>query len=246
MKIVVLVLASHNNKIYENARLIWKSYSKLNPDIKVFFVYGSSGLLISDLDEYDLVFPAITENYNPGMLLKTVEAFEYILNNFEFNFLVRTNLSTFWDFNNLIDHCNSLPSIGCYSGDGPLTTKGYDKNGYYLSGIDTIITPEIVWSMVINRNRLNYKIAEDSMMGLFINKHLNVPFLSNRITYLESIIEKNNILLDSNTSIPLTDIIKSSVIKGVDHYRVKSRFNRQHIDFEIYISLLQSIYNISL
>ena len=47
---VILILASNNSKNYNNCRKIWKTYMKLDPLIKVFFVYGQ---LSTQLDDYD-------------------------------------------------------------------------------------------------------------------------------------------------------------------------------------------------
>lgn len=233
----MLVLASDNHPLYNNARRVWKKYMYLDPTIKVYFVYGQLRGPLEDFDPLtDLVYPDIIESY-PVLIEKTIRAMEHIDSEVTYDYFIRTNLSTFWDFKNLHIHLNELPVFGCYSGDGPL--PGYTKYGWYLSGTDTIVTPEMIKSMIQNKNLIDYCMIEDAAMGKFFHGHLRAPMLPNRICFFEDIIS-----IDENQKI--NDRITHAIQTNKDHYRVKTqKNNRAEIDLHIYNHLLKRIYNIT-
>lgn len=235
-RVIMLVLASNNNDIYKNCRKVWKKYMNIDPEIKVFFTYGKQ-TPESPLEEYDektdLISEDVEESY-PVYIHKTMNAFMHIHANYTYDYLVRTNLTTFWDFENLHKHLDILPKTECYSGDGPLNVMGYDVNGTYLSGVDTIVTYNMIQSIVTNKELVDYNIVEDHAMGKYFSGILKVPMLPNRICFFEDIIPKDDIL----------PRIKNSKINNIDHYIVKSIVNREENDLYVYKQLLNTIYNI--
>jgi hypothetical protein len=237
---VILVLASNNNSTYNNFKKIWKSYMKIDPSIKVFFVYGKLTEPLEDYDQTcDIVFPNIEEHY-PVYIKKTIEAMKIIHSNISYDYFVRTNLSTIWDFGKLHLHLKELPLRNCYSGDGPLDGFGYNPNGYYLSGVDTIVTSEMIHAIISNEHLVDFNLVEDAAMGKFFNGLLGAPMLPNRICFFEDIVSVNEIgKIDTR--------IDEAIQNNKDHYRIKTlRGNRAEIDFFIAKHLLQKIYNIYL
>jgi hypothetical protein len=209
---------------------------KVDPKIKVYFVYGQLQKPLEDFDPItDLVYHDIVESY-PVLIEKTVRAIEHIDKQVTYDYFIRTNLSTFWDFKQLHLHLNELPVFGCYSGDGPL--PGYTKQGWYLSGTDTIVTPEMIKTMLQNKHLLDYQLVEDAAMGKFFHGILRAPMLPNRICFFEDIVN-----IDENEKIEqrITDAIRNQK----DHYRVKTQTHlREAIDLHIYKHLLNRIYGI--
>jgi len=123
---IILILASNNNNIYKNCRKIWKAYMNVDPTIKVCFVYGKlpTNDILEDFDEKsDFIFSDIKEEDFPFIIEKTIRAMQLIDAKLSYDFFIRTNLSTFWDFKKLHLHLNDLPTKNCYSGDGP-----FDEN----------------------------------------------------------------------------------------------------------------------
>jgi len=238
---IILIFASNNNNIYINCRKIWKTYMNLDPTIKVYFVYGQLQVndILYDFDEKsDFIFSDINEQDFPFVIEKTIKAMQLIHENVSYDYFIRTNLSTFWDFNKLHLQLNELPTKNCYSGDGPL--PGYKSSGYYLSGTDTIVTPDMISSIINNKHLIDYNSVEDAAMGKYFNGILGAPMLPNRICFFEDINSINEI-----------DKIQNRIIDAINnnknHYRVKTLYgNREEIDFCIYKQLLLNIYNINL
>lgn len=229
-RVIILVLSSHLNSLVKNNRKVWHRYMHLYHDIKVFLVYGNS--FQGERLESDLVFMDVEENYNPGMLNKTLLAMEYIDQHYTYDFFLRTNIGTFWDFKMLKEHLDTLPASNCYSGDGPFENA-------YLSGTDTLVNGYMVKEFLKHRDELNYGIAEDKAMGIIFHGHIGAPFLKSRIFFME-----NFVLPDEQ---PIVDKIHEGMRQKADHYRVKNHHgDRNVVDIACYICLCKEIYSLNI
>lgn len=228
---VVLVLASHQSELYRNCRRVWLQYYTREPSIKVFFVYGQGSLPYSERTSADLVYEDIPETYNPGMILKTHRAIQEINAQYEYDFFIRTNLSTFWDFVALLEHLDTLPDTLCYSGHGP---HGGDT---YLSGTDTIVNDYMARQFGEYKN-VNLNAPEDQAMGFFFHGVMGAPFLPSRIHFVET----------QKTEEELESVIDKGMASAVDHYRVKHNVaaDRERIDWMAYKMLLKKIYDVDI
>lgn len=228
---VVLVLASHNTAHYAYCRNVWLQYYKKENTIKVFFVYGRNGLPVDQrIKETDIVCDDIEENYNPGMILKTQKAMRWIDENYTFDFFIRTNLSTFWDWNRLIPHLSSMPTKNLYGGF-------YIESGcgIYNSGTDTIVNGYMIKEFVKHSPSLSQ--PEDRAMGGIFHDILGGQFYSTKIWWLET--------FDSEAELEYQ--IQEAIKNDTDHYRVKyikNEHKRPTIDRIAYQLLLKRIYNI--
>lgn len=234
-RVVILVLACNlpNNKLYRN---VWKQYMFRDNRFKVLFIYGKSDTVLTDYNEdYDI----IAKNSNESIMIdKVLEAFKIIEKRYTYDYLIRTNISTFWDFDKLHKHLDSLPTNNCYSGDGPLGHSGYDPNGYYLSGSDTIVTPDMIASINNNNDKVVRNIVDDQSMGLYFNGVFGAPMLPNRICFFEDIKNTDQIELIQRR-------IDHAILNDKDHYRVKNLNGvREELDACVYKELLNKIYNI--
>lgn len=240
-KAILLVLASEDidasifkrilpewRPLFPFMRQVYQSYMDINPDIKVLFVYGSSGITN---EEYDIVYPDIPENYYPGMIHKTMRAFEYIENNYEYEYIIRTNLSTFWDLNKLSKRLDQLPKSNCLTGT-PVNINGYS----YTSGFDMVISRDIIRKIIPHSEEIvNYKVwldMEDLALCTGIEKHTGIKWNDYNTTN-----KAMSLTLDE-----YDDRKRRADEKGIDHYRVKTRMDRSQ-DKIILQKLLKDIYD---
>ena len=111
VRAVVLILAS-NEILYQQARYIWKKYMYLDPQIKVFFVYGKLLNSLVDQDENDLIFNDLQENYQNMIELTRVLSKKYkYINNVRNSHDVVCYLMILMNYNvakNLITHKNGI------------------------------------------------------------------------------------------------------------------------------------------
>lgn len=168
--IVVLIIASDDPVYKEMKRISMQYYSRFADRIKFFYLYCKPE---SESNETDLCFSDYDESLYPGIFYKTAKAIQYIENNFDYELLVRTNLSTFWNMNNLLSHMQIL--IDSYSdagyAGGPLRTF-YIKNDFidsdftFIDGYGIILAKDVVNNIfVINDPFANnyYKSANDDL-----------------------------------------------------------------------------------
>ena len=79
----------------------------------------------------------------------------------------RKNISTFWNHSKLGEFLKTLPKTKCYAGDGPLTNLGYSDDGHYLSVVDTIVSTDMVKSIIVYKNTLDMIFQRMKPWGLF-------------------------------------------------------------------------------
>ena len=226
IRTIILIIASNDKPIFENGRKIWKKYMNVNPNIKVFFVYGKLEKPLLDVNtEHDLIYPEIEENY-PLLIKKNMEAMKYIQSTYDYTYLIRTNLSTFWDFFNLEKHLSVLPTQNCYSGTFYPT---------FISGTDIILSKDNVSKLLDNEKLINEQLPDDVAIGNVLKEKLNVD-MTNKSDLMYWFPENSDEI-----------VIQENIYKARDnncsHYRVYTQ-NREQLDLLIYKNLLKIIYNI--
>ena len=80
---------------------IWRKYMNNHSNIKSYFIKNKIDInedIIVNQEE-NTIYVKNNENLIPGILQKTIKSFEYCLQNFEFDYIYRTNLSSFIDLN---------------------------------------------------------------------------------------------------------------------------------------------------
>ena len=237
-KIILLVLA-HENEDYNKFKSVWLKYiNKFENDVKVYFVYGNSTFDLNS--NHDLVFHNIQENYKDGLILKTVEALEYINKNWNYDYVVRTNISSFWDLNNLLLYTDSFSKENFYG--GPLRTKFPS----FIRGEAIIFSRDVSLKVCENKKLLNLEHAEDRSFFNLVSKNLNI--------IPTDLIKKTVYIVDEISSNFNTEEISYKIdhlSKEKDkpyHYRIKhikhTYRNRFNVDVSIMKYLCNKIYGI--
>jgi hypothetical protein len=112
-----------------------------------------------------------------AILKKTVEAMKYILKTHdgEFDFLVRTNISTFINIELLTNFLSQVPPLKYYGG-GHVLKCNWGKDGrmygvYYSQGTGIIFSKDIVEDMCKYDDRFEYDIIDDVSIGRYIRRY---------------------------------------------------------------------------
>jgi hypothetical protein len=181
----------------------WVDYSDNNKNSIYYFYYKD-----------DISAPYIKDNkyiYLPGKenldncTKKTVDAFKYVLENFEFTYIYRTNISSYINKRLLDAYINTLYNTNIYG--GVINNK---DDIAYASGSGFIISKDLVKLLVDNEDKIDYSIVDDMSIGKFLNKQNNISIIP----------------------IPRIDIINDNGLKRVNntninnafHYRLKSYY----------------------
>ena len=232
---ILLVLASDTGPIYTFFKKVYESYMDVNPNIKVFFVYA--GKVSFTPNDHDLIYPEVKESpIQPHSTTKVINAMEYIDNNYSYDFLIRTNLSTFWDFDSLLKRLDTLPTAFCLSGRlGGLPPP-------FVTGIGMIISQDIIPEIIKHKELVNISwdkqyIPEDRLISEFFTNYLKVQIVpANNAYFIE------NLTTPDINDIMLAAITKAKILKR-DHFRVKNLVDRISIDTAVMKILLKEFYN---
>lgn len=257
-KIIILVIAI-DSVFYNEFKKIWKKYCHTYSNIKVFFIYNNdqrrSGLddpahgLITypsieyNKDEYDIIYKQYEEIRSPCIYLKTIRAMEYIEDNYDYDFLIRTTLSTFWNFDavNRFFEQTTLSDTKC---NGVIQYR--PKIPPFIQGYGIILTRGAVKTMIENQDTIkshNPYMADDKVISWFFRKHLDG---------LHNIDEKNLLTLEHNGDKTLDsevsfNYLKNNNIGDVMYFRIKharKNYKERTPDIEMHKYLCSRIYNV--
>lgn len=175
MRVIVGILASHN-EIYDEFKKIWieniKTITK-NDNFSFYFIYGGENEYINDNGKWIDLYYNIQETI-PNMLRKSCRFFEYVNNKYDGDFyILRTNLSTLFDFEKLYKWITKLPTNYFFGGS---LIDGYSGSLTKISGTNMIFSTEILKFLIKNQDRFIYNQNEDVVLSHMIILNL-YPFL---------------------------------------------------------------------
>jgi hypothetical protein len=215
--IIMLVIASRGYKydnLINNYWLKFINYSKVhNYNIKIFLIFGNN-VVTDDLkiaDEDKLILN-VQDNYIPGILNKTIEAFKLINTMYTYKHIIRTNLSSFFIIDNVIRISNELKNTNIYAG-----VNGHYKGISYISGAGIWLSKDNIEYIINNCLSLDTKIIDDVSIGkLLINKKKSKLNRYN-LTTDDEIYDKTKLI---------NDIINNN------HYHIRIKSNKIQLDIE--------------
>jgi hypothetical protein len=216
-QIILIVIANDTNDYYcEMIKKYWIpfiNYIKQHKlSIKVFLLFGQKIKNIQ-IDSDDIIIANTGEGWRPYILKKTIFAFEHIYKNYNFKHLIRTNLSSFFISNKLLELSHNLKEKNIYT--------GRDGNRF-ASGAAFWLSKDILLYVIENKNKLNYNISDDVAIGhLLFNK-----FYTNIITSRQDISERNNY---NN----LLNKIDLNILKSYDSYHIRIKSINRYNDAKI-------------
>ena len=110
----MLVISSHNEPVYQDHKRVWRTYMKSHPDIECYFIEYLPTTFIPLLTS-DTLYLRGTESYK-NITRKTLQSFEYFLQRKQYDYVIRTNLSSVWKFPKLVDFLQTAPKTKFYGG----------------------------------------------------------------------------------------------------------------------------------
>lgn len=207
MKVLVLVISSDTFPVYAHHREVWRMYRKSHPDFDCYFIEYRPLVFVPTLTSDTLVLRGI-ERYGT-ILGKTLEALEYFLRRRSYDYVLRTNLSSVWDFVNLRRYLDTLPREGVYRGQCGVNP---DTGIQFASGAGILMSADVTKALLNHQQVARTLPAFDDVA---IAKALGVAGVSpsplSRVDFI-SLAHYT----EHHTKIP----------GGSFHYRVKNLANR--------------------
>jgi hypothetical protein len=155
MKILILVLSTVDDIQIEIIKKTWASYRL--PEIDIYFYYGKNDLKNTNNN----IYLDVIEKYE-NMGYKTLKMFEYI-KDFEFDYIFRTNTSSYINQEKLLEFIKDKPSDDFYCGIiGFSDIKFCSGCGYFLS-------KNIIKKILNSKKDWDHKLVDDNALGKILN-----------------------------------------------------------------------------
>lgn len=204
----------------------------LDPHILCLFLRSSRDCPVEGRLDFssNTLFVQGTESLIPGILEKTLAGFDYCLRNFTFQYILRTNISSFFVFplvRQLV--LPSLPRTGCYAG-----VQGYD-GGPFASGAGFYISPDIAHLLIERRTSLSITLCDDLAIGRFLQTQGISVYPLRRFDFIH---ERN-----TNSD---TERLADAASHTTYHFRINNTYDRIYFDSHYIRLLLQTYYGLSL
>ena len=233
LKYINLVLYSDNEEYGEMKEITQKYYKKFE-NVKTIYYKFDDKINEEYLMEGNVLKIKGKESYVPGILEKTVKALEYVVT-YNYDYLVRSNISTIVDFKLLDEEIQKNPIE--YGGGLINNLQNLDENSgikddtyfglKYVSGTAIIMSKKTLTTMIENKNEINYKIVDDVSIGVLMHFLKKEPALIKEGSFLmvseengdtEKIIkmisEKPYIFYRNRNSDRKTDVKQMRIITG--------------------------------
>jgi len=131
-RLLVLIISGGDDPVYAQHKACWRSYLHATPGVDVYFLEAGTPEITADTCTI-----AGTESWD-GILGKTLDGLKaFPLHTY--THILRTNLSSVWNFDRLLDFLDTLPRHSLYAGYHGL----YKDRIPYISGAGILMTPDV-------------------------------------------------------------------------------------------------------
>jgi|SaaInlStandDraft_6_1057023.scaffolds.fasta_scaffold00062_7 hypothetical protein len=187
MKICILIISStlNNNEknreiMYPKLKNIWKQYMTDN----CYFIEYDNNLTTNFIINKNTIKIKGNESYKPGIFNKTIKALELLY--FQYDYFIRTNLSTFINLNKIEKIFKNHLDIGCGT---PYATKDCPH------GATLLMSKKFVFNLIKNESlcKFKYNFIDDQTIGKIALKLNYNPIIIPNIFYQENIKNYDNI-----------------------------------------------------
>ena len=209
MKILILVLSCNDNGIYskffESQKNTWDSIDV--EGVETFYFFGDhdkneiiDNKILVDVKEVFVDPHGKSIATNAG--LKTLKTFE-LIQNMEFDYVFRTNSSSYIDKKLLHNYIVNKPITEYYSG-----VIGHHGNIVFASGSGFFLSKDLIKLLVDNKEKWDHTLIDDVLIG--------------------SLLKNFNISPQPN---PRFDVVDSNIPSEYFHYRLKNKNRDSDIQY---------------
>lgn len=206
-KILIIVLSHTDNnngvydKFYDTQKKTWDSINV--EGVTTLYNYGDANYNHIVDNKINVITSEDHFPFNTGV--KTLECFETILNNnLEFDFIFRTNSSSYVDKQKLKDLLIGKPKINYYAGVAHVY-----QGIHYVSGSGIVLSKDLVKHLVDNKHKCRHDLIDDPMIGEILNGDNIYPEHLDRndtVNELISVVDLNHFLYRLKSDDRMIDI----------------------------------------
>lgn len=150
MRILILIISSENLPVYKKEKALWRTYMTSHPEIDAYFIESRVDLSTTYM-ENQTIYTQGEESYEQ-LIHKTLDALQFCMST-HYDYIIRTNLSTVWDFNALYTYLQNCPKERFYSGPyGPYYNKKTLQYWFhFVGGMGIIMSKDVATLLLENR-----------------------------------------------------------------------------------------------
>jgi hypothetical protein len=204
LKFAILVVAQDSPKYNRLRRKQEKTWVKDFKDVaRVFYVYGEKSSTLSDTDVHkeflqdptriktQFTFPHIREEKGDlvcesaggwaELLPNTLSALKFLLDNYNFDYIIRTNLSTYWNKEPLLNLIRRQESAPIFT--GPIVEANEKK---FVAGYAMVFSKETIRRLIDNPELINFSLIDDVAISASLANqsiyptHIEIPWVTIR------------------------------------------------------------------
>lgn len=180
--ILLLRIYSENQDKYVKMKSIHDKYTtnRICPDnIDVFYVLSDNTIN----EDIKLEGNIVKVKGNEGILNilgKTIKALEFLCKYKDYDYIVRSNISTFIHYKKLVEYIDTLPTTNVYT-SGIISLikwkhKSYGvldkhKNTFSGSGTGIIMSADVLRDLLSNKEKLDYSVVDDVAIGVYMSEY---------------------------------------------------------------------------
>ena len=165
---ILMIVICNNSDIYDKIIInYWFniinyiSKNKLENKIKIYLVFGKGSNTQKFKDIKKNIFIASCEENFKNILKKTVISIRHFSKIYNYKYLIRSNISSFWIIDNLLALTNELPDKNIYA--GPVSQRWEKRTWmFYISGCGIIMSKDVVQKIIdANIDNPSFNTADD-------------------------------------------------------------------------------------
>jgi len=183
MKILILIISSVGepyNRLEEAIRRTWGKNK--NKDVEIFYNYGN-GTSPSKIYGDKIICESEETLHNIGK--KTIKSFELLYENYEFDYIFRTNLSSYVNIDNMLRYLIDKQRKNFYGGMCTLNFSGEHLQkfgeGTFASGSGYFLSKDVVSLIIDNKELWDHSVIDDVAIAGLLKKLGILPKLCPRI-----------------------------------------------------------------
>lgn len=186
----IILLIYKSDVIYDKMLELQRRYINSNPAFKAYFILLDPAQKENIKIINDMIYVRGEESLL-NIMFKTLESFRLLIDsNINFNFIIRTNMSTIINLFALDNFLKSIPQKNIYCGGHILNLQWLDPiNGIidqkyfglnYVQGTSIILSKDMVEFCLKHQDLFNLEVIDDVSFGIFFQKYK--PQIYNNIT----------------------------------------------------------------
>jgi len=161
MRILVAIISSNTHQVYSQNKEVLQTQSLPEGFDRVFLEYSEEVKEIT-LSGETLLLPGVESGV--GIIHKTLDGMEYLFQKTHYDFIIRTNLSTYWRFDLLAQYFAKEKKEGHYAG-----YIGYAGGSGFVSGAGILISNDVAQMLINNKEKLYERLwTDDINIGRFL------------------------------------------------------------------------------